>query len=412
MRPIDLRDIVTEEFQLEIQDAFAFATGFGVVFVDREGRHIGPGSNFCRFCTAINKTYEGACSCAMSNRNAIEIALETRKPSIYVCHAGLINIEIPLIYEGCYVGAITAGQVLCTEMDYYPTDLVYSKTNWLDSPELAEYYKEIKVLTRQQIEATTTALANICNYILQTVTYGKIQQAFAANREQLLLYEKRQIELEHQLKLAQLDALQKQVTPHFIFNVINSISRLISMGEYDTTKTMLDAFAGMLRYSLTDVQSTVSLGQELDYIERYLAIQKIRFGDRIEYRLDCDATLRELRIPYFCLQPLVENSIEHGLLTTPAGGSLSLCCRRDEDGISIELTDNGVGIEADMLRVIQDSLLTTKGEKPEKHIGLYNCYNRLMLLFGKRLRFQLESAPGKGTRILIKIMAGDAAAPA
>ena len=96
---INFRDIITETFQNEIQHSFSLATGFGVVFTDAEGRHIGSGANFCKFCEKLNETPEGAQCCTLSNKHAIEIALKTNKPCVYICHAGLVNIEIPLIYN-------------------------------------------------------------------------------------------------------------------------------------------------------------------------------------------------------------------------------------------------------------------------------------------------------------------------
>ena len=182
---MDLKDIVTEEFQQEIQESFAYATGFGVVFIDKEGNHIGEGSNFTDFCKQINCTEEGAKCCARSNCQAVNIALKTQKPSIYICHAGLVNIEIPLICDGCYAGAVTAGQVFCSEEGYYPQDFHSNVSEWLSDEKLAEYYKKIKTLTPQQIEAVATALANISNYILQNFAYRQAQEKF-------LLYEKKQ----------------------------------------------------------------------------------------------------------------------------------------------------------------------------------------------------------------------------
>ena len=85
---MDLKDIVTEEFQQEIQESFAYATGFGVVFIDKEGNHIGEGSNFTDFCKQINCTEEGAKCCARSNCQAVNIALKTQKPSIYFAMQG------------------------------------------------------------------------------------------------------------------------------------------------------------------------------------------------------------------------------------------------------------------------------------------------------------------------------------
>lgn len=331
------------------------------------------------------------------------MGLRTKKPSIYVCHAGLINIEIPLIYKDQCFGAITAGQVLCEDMEGYPTDEISGRVDYSDSEELYEYYKEIKVLSRKQIEATAASLASICNYILQKFAYAQIQQDLVANREKLLLYENQQIELKHQLKMAQFDALQKQVTPHFIFNVINTISRLLSMKEYDTAAKMLESFASMMRYSILDVKSTVMLSQELKYIENFLMIQKIRFGERIEYVVECSPELLVIEVPFFFLQPLVENSIKHGLLEKREGGKVSLTCAKAGNECIITLVDNGLGIGTNKLLNIKKNLLTTISTQDSEHIGLHNCYNRLKLLFGSHMKFFIESESGRGTTIQITI---------
>ncbi|HAE92150.1 MAG TPA: hypothetical protein DCG60_05820, partial [Tissierella sp.] len=183
---IKLTDILTEDFLEKFQDSFAFATGFGVVFVDLDGNHIGEGSNFSKFCSAINKTKEGASYCALTNRKAIDLAIKTKKPSIYICHAGLINIEIPLTYGGEYIGAITAGQVLCSDMDIYPKDSDFKLLPWLHTEEAAEYFRNIKVLTRQEIEATAVSLENIANYIIQNTMYNKLQEKLAKERQKTL----------------------------------------------------------------------------------------------------------------------------------------------------------------------------------------------------------------------------------
>mgnify|MGYP000884843456 FL=1 len=400
---IDLKDVITKEFQQEIQDSFAYATGFGVVFVDRDGKHIGKGSNFTKFCREINSNEHGRKCCELSNRRAISIALETRKPCIYICHAGMINIEIPLIVDDYYVGAITAGQVLCDDMTCYPRDPVSSEIDWLKKPIYNNYFKQIKVLSKQQIEATTTALLNLSNYILQMVAYTKMQQELSDKARKLLISENEQIQLKNQLMYAKLNAFQKQVTPHFIFNVLNSISRLISMKEYDIASHMLDSFAQMMRYSLSNAQSTVSLKQEIGYIENYLAIQKIRFGDRLSYNISCDPYISDIGIPFFSLQPLVENSIEHGILNLAKGGHLDLKCKNLARKYLIIISDNGIGINEIQLAKIENSIFSGDLSHSSDHLGLRNCYSRLKFMFGDSLNFKIASKEGIGTTIAITI---------
>lgn len=400
---ISLHDIVTEEFQKEIQDSFAYATGFGVMFIDPEGKHIGKGGNFTRFCTAINNKREWAQYCELSNRQAIALAMGNNTPSIYICHAGLVNIEIPLIFEGHHVGAITAGQVLASDPDYYPRDTVSSKIDWLDNPELAEYFKDIKTLSIQQIEATTTALANMSNYIVQRYAYAKMQEDLLKKENELLLYQKKQLESEHQLMQARFDALQKQVMPHFIFNVINSMHRLISMKNYKTAKEKISSFSFMMRYTLSNLQSTVSLEQEMDFIRHYLMIQKIRFNDRLEYDLQCNQEMKSLQIPFFSIQPLVENSIEHGVLKLPSGGKILFSCHIDEGEYRILIRDNGVGIGKKRLDEIRKKYVQTGQSRSGEHLGVYNCYNRFKLMYGTGFRLDMQSREEGGLEVVIAI---------
>lgn len=251
-------------------------------------------------------------------------------------------------------------------------------------------------MTKNHITITEDSLYNIDS------CYTQMQEDLARKTEELLKAENHRIELEKQLKLAQLDALQKQVTPHFMFNVINTISRLLSMKEYDTAEEMLNSFAHMLRYSLSDVRSHVTLEQELEYIHHYLAIQSIRFGDQLSYTIHCDEELKELSIPFFSLQPLVENAIQHGLLKKPEGGTLILRCTRHPECDLIHIEDNGIGMSSDTLISIVDNHVRT--DHPTKsHVGLHNSYKRFRLLFGDDLKFCINSQEGEGTKIDIRL---------
>lgn len=329
--------------------------------------------------------------------------MKTKKPSIYICHAGLVNIEIPLMHRGKCIGAITAGNVRCSEGDIYPREPVPDNINWFDDPELAKYYKEIHCMTKDQIEGTATALSNITNYIIQTAAYSQMQEDYAKKTEELLKAEMRRSQLEEQLKIAQLDALQKQITPHFIFNVINSISRLMSLEEYNTAKDMLDSFAQMMRYNLSNIKSFVTLRQEMDYIESYLAIQKIRFGTRISYLVKCAEEIESMCIPFFSIQPLVENAVEHGILNKITGGRISVSAITHERSVHICVEDNGIGIQKSQLEDIHHALKGTIPRKSQKCVGLYNCYQRFLLMFGNNIDFSINSHVGKGTNITIKI---------
>ena len=402
----DIRDLLSKELQEELQESFAFATGFGVVFVDREGRHLGEGSNFTNFCRAVNADPEGEGCCQCSNQKALHIALEENRPSIYICHAGLVNIEIPLILEGEFVGAITAGQVLCSDEGGFPEDEKASEKWWAQNESYSRYYEEIPVFSRKQIEETARALQNLTRYILNLKAHAKMQEKISQVTRKLLKNQKEQMDLKHQLSLARFEALQKQIMPHFTFNVLNSISRLLSLGKTEQAEEMLSSFSSMLRYTLTRPVSQVTLRQEIDYIDDYLSIQKHRFEDRLSYAILCEEAMENLVLPFFTLQPLVENAIEHGLLNPGRlqGGHLLISCKRRHESCEIRIIDDGAGIREEKLKALRKKLgYTRKRINPGEGIGLRNCFERLKLFFGERCRMEIRSREGKGTTITLSI---------
>ena len=158
----------------------------------------------------------------------------------------------------------------------------------------------------------------------------------------------------------------------------------------------------MMRYTLSNLQSSVLLEKELEYVKNYLSIQKIRFGDCIDYRILCDPAMKTMRIPFFSLQPLVENSIEHGLLPKGNGGKVTITCTRKDNCDTIVICDNGVGISEQQLEMLRNTL-AIPGDVSGQHVGLQNCYKRFQLMFEQRFSFSLASTADAGTEITITI---------
>lgn len=403
---IDLKDVITPEIQQNIQDAFAYATNFGVVFIDRDGQHIGEGSNFSKLCQAINQSEEGREACAQSNRKAVQIALSTGMASIYVCHAGMINIEIPLLIDGKLIGAVTAGQVFAEKMDDFPQDCHVHSSGWLKEEPFKSYYQEIPTFSTKRIYATAEALMSIANHIVSNYHKQQMQEEIVA--QTLRLHD-----MEKMLAEARFDALSKQIKPHFLFNVLNSISRLIDIDETATANRMLRAFARMFRYQLHDPRQMISLKEELAYIEDYLQIQRIRFGDILQVVVEHDRRADKILLPFFALQPLVENAIEHGILPKGEKGKLLIRTRMGEHCLYIDICDDGVGIEAKVLEQVKARF---RGEEEEgkRSLGILNSAKRLRDSYGAGFHFDLRSQPHEGTLIRISLcQAGepDAMAP-
>jgi len=223
------------------------------------------------------------------------------------------------------------------------------------------------------------------------IDVGIALKVWNALRIELKLEEQKRLLLE-----ARLDALQRQINPHFLFNTLNSIASLVRM-KPELAREMIVKLANILRALLKDHDTYVPLSEELKFTDDYLDIEVVRFGAgklRVEKQID-PRTLAVL-VPSILLQPLIENSIKHGLEPRIHGGTVTLRSRLEGDRVLIEVADDGVGMgnrPASALR------------RPGAGIGMKNVRERLEVLYGNQARFSVVSTPGRGTLVSIEIPA-------
>lgn len=196
------------------------------------------------------------------------------------------------------------------------------------------------------------------------------------------------------VKLSELRALQSQINPHFLFNALNTMASYIRTKPEKAREVIVD-LSNYLRYNLNNNSKNVELLKELEQINSYLKIEKARFGDKLDIIYDIDENLYNVEIPSLIIQPLVENSIKHGLLKKRDGGFVKISIKKIKDDLNICIEDNGVGIE--------QSIIDNLDKQINENIGLKNVHHRLQLLYGKGLEIErLE----QGTRISFKIIGG------
>ncbi len=200
---------------------------------------------------------------------------------------------------------------------------------------------------------------------------------------------------ERLLVQARLSALAGQINPHFLFNTLNTVSSLIRT-KPEQARQVVYKLSNILRRLFRKTGSFAPLRDELAFIEDYLSIEMVRFGDKLRFEKEVEPGLQDLQIPSMLLQPLVENSVKHGLAGKVEGGLVRVTARRaGEDRLVLSVEDNGVGIEEEQLA----GLLDRGG------IGVRNVNERLQVLFGNGYRLAVQSRPGEGTRTEIDLPA-------
>ena len=196
------------------------------------------------------------------------------------------------------------------------------------------------------------------------------------------------------LKYSELKALQSQINPHFLFNVLNTMTSLIRTNPEKAREVTID-LSNYLRYNLDNNVKSVELIKELNQINTYIKIEKVRFGDKLNIIYDVDESLYNFQIPSLIIQPLVENSIKHGILKKRDNGCVKIIIKKIGKDIEVIIEDDGIGIE----QTIIDNL----DKQIKENIGLKNVHQRLKLLYGEGLNIKkLE----QGTRIKFKILGG------
>lgn len=203
---------------------------------------------------------------------------------------------------------------------------------------------------------------------------------------------------QEQKRLAELETLQAQIKPHFLYNTLDSIRQLCEMRETQDAGAMVEALAKFFRISISGGKEIISLADEVEHIQSYLLILKMRYSDTFDYEININKELFKFKVLKLTLQPLIENAIYHGIKQKRGKGLLVVNGRRNGPKLILEICDSGAGMSETQLERVQQSLTDPEGSRG---YGLKNVHRRLQLHYGPEYGLEIESELGKGTRIRV-----------
>lgn len=248
--------------------------------------------------------------------------------------------------------------------------------------EISEGKKQVSVEVKGNDEVAV--LADVFNDMVKSV-------------EQQMVQIQRTEKEKNQLKM---DILMAQINPHFIYNTLNSAIYLSKMGENGKVESLIRAFVHLLQDNMKSGADGMiaRVEEEEECIRNYLAIQEIRYPGRFESRIVVDDTIRKRNIPRLILQPFVENSLNHGILTEERKGEIFISIQEQKDWIRILIRDNGVGMDQKALDKVM-RFEKTKGDGFTHSIGISNINERLKLMYKERYRLSIDSEPDEGMSV-------------
>ena len=224
--------------------------------------------------------------------------------------------------------------------------------------------------------------------------FNDMKKAVSANFKSM----KRIMELQDLLQDVELKALQAQINPHFLFNVLAVAEEAALRERADQTVEIVENISYMLQYSLKCTKQDTTLPEELRTVRSYLFLQEKRFGDRISFVFSAPEEIPAIRIPGMSLQPIVENAIKHGVERMETDGWVHVQVRERVSYIEVMVSDNGRGIDPELLSAIR----CQESDRAGSGIGLINTSRRMEMFYRQKGLFEINSTPGKGTSVVLR----------
>jgi two-component system LytT family sensor kinase len=251
---------------------------------------------------------------------------------------------------------------------------------------VARLFPKGMIFSLQQLWSPTSILTDVLIYASTVFAVTLPLKIWNNSRNEKKL-EAQQLRLNE----ARLAALTSQINPHFLFNTLNSVSSLIRTNP-EAARNMVYKLSSILRRLLRKTGNLTPLREELSFIDNYMAIEMVRFGEKLRFTKEIEPETLDMLVPSMLLQPIIENSIKHGLSSKVDGGAITVRSRLVDARLHLTVEDDGVGIPQPKLATLF-----------EQGIGVSNVNERLKVLFGNDYRMWIESTAGEGTRTGIEI---------
>lgn len=381
----NLIELLSPNYISEFQNKISDRLGISVVISNFIGDQIGHMKDCTEFCRLINSTQKGANLCKKSKSRFHKVYSSSKNECICSCHMGVKNIAKSIVIDDQLVGNVIIGQFI-TKDDYklLDTDKIATKLD-IDKSNIENALLHVPIICEKTLYTYLQYVDFIVNYLkeacMKTIYHNEINT------------------LKEEIKKEKLKTLQSQINPHFLFNTLNSISRMALLEDSPNTLEMVYCLSDLLRYTIDKYEEFPTIESEISNIEKYLFIQSIRYKNRLDFNIDIDNEILKYRIPAMILQPIVENAIVHGIEPKSTHSTIDITGRIKDNRIQIIIKDSGVGIDDERLNKIKDNNFKDFG------MGISNPHQRIKHYFGDNFGLNIDSIKNVETTVEINIPA-------
>lgn len=351
-----LSELLNMERLQKLQDNLAKALDLAFVTVDYRGRPVTQGSGFTNFCSCMANHDQYSPLCSRCYAHGGLHATMTGSPYIYCCHSGLVEFAVPLMVDGKYIGSVIGGQCELTGQAPALDPVLPRQTCWEEEAELSRNRSGVHKATYEKLEAGVKLVQDILQNLLEEEQNRMIREELKQKNRELLEEKATRANLEQSGKLeTDSGSFTEGLDREHLFYMLNVISRLAYLEKAEETERTVCDFAAMMRYVLENGKyNFVTLGEELEYTDYYLQIQRRRTAERLRYEISVPETCYSILCPFMMLHPLVKNTVKYILDNSREGGSLSISAQEEKNFLVVRLYCDCAGLSGQKIGLALD----------------------------------------------------------
>jgi ligand-binding sensor protein len=379
-----------------IQNKISKATGLAFVTVDYKGTPVTEPTSFTAFCQSVRKNKAAEKICMSSDAFGAVQSAVTRRPFVYFCPCGLLEIAIPIIINEQYLGGFIGGQLNCEDAPE-PTArlsaILRHEKKYADDGNMKNQFNSIPIIKYQQFIDYAELIFMIINQLEEKEIIKFSRETNSRDDKQKL------IELENKLKNAELKALREKINPYFLIKCLNTICSLAIIEDAQKTNEISVLASDFFKDSFLFQESIVPLSKEMKNIEKYLIIQRIRLGDNFNYSFEINDGLGRTRIPCLTVLPFIEEAILSG--AGEINSSIKISASLNDEYITIEIISRGAVTNNENF----SEFLKIQNEFSEEElakIGIENSKRRMALYYGENFKAERININSFETKTVIK----------
>lgn len=403
IKELDIIHLFGKEKLELIQESLSKATGLAFITVDFKGEPITSATSFSRFCGQVRNDPAAIERCKSSDAFGSIQAAVTQKTNVYFCPCGLLEVAIPIIVRGHYLGGFIGGQIKCHDAPESVSRLS-SVMHSAKADEVVAQYKDLMEDIPVYSYEKFLDIANLVFLVINQLSENEINQHM--QEDVLKKRIKKMQALNHSYaketlqKTIEAEELTIRSNPYELMDLLTSLLNLTIIEDAPQTNELLSTFIEYTKYKYTEKRTFVHISGELEHAERYLMFQKKKLGDRLEFTIQVPKSLHMQKMPSDVLMPFIQNAVYNGIMQKKEGGQISVTGYMRNSNIVMEINDTGPGFTEEELDIKYEPY-KDKHEGYYIKLGMEYAKEKMIRLLGNEYSIIVESHRNIGTKSVL-----------